>query len=50
MPDEQIAEYEKKFEKERRVRLREGKIREQEALAKERVKRALKRSQGNLTL
>jgi hypothetical protein len=46
MPDEQIAEYEKKFEKERRVRLREGKIREQEALAKERVKRALKRSQA----
>jgi len=46
LPEDQIAEYEKKFEKGRRVQLRERKIREQEALAKERVKRALKRSQA----
>merc|ERR1712128_273960 len=41
-----IAEFEKKLEKDRRARLREEKIREQEALQKERVKRALERAQA----
>jgi hypothetical protein len=46
MPEEEVAEYEKKFEKERRARLREDKMREQEAMQKERVQRALERSQA----
>lgn len=46
MPEEEIAEYEKKFEKDRRARLREDKLREQEALQKERVQRALERAQA----
>jgi len=46
MPEDEIAEYEKKFEKDRRARLREDKLREQEALQKERVQRALERAQA----
>lgn len=46
MPEDMVAEYEKKFEKERRARLREDKMREQEAMQKERVQRALERSQA----
>ena len=46
MPEDEVAEYEKKFEKERRARLREDKMKEQEALQKERVQRALERSQA----
>ena len=46
LPEDTIAEFEKKLEKDRRARLREEKIREQEALQKERVKRALERAQG----
>merc|ERR1712131_414865 len=46
MPEDEIAEYEKKFEKDRRARLREDKLREQEALQKERVLRALERAQA----
>ena len=48
LPEDTIAEFEKKLEKDRRARLREEKIREQEALQKERVKRALERAQGKL--
>jgi len=48
LPEDVIAEFEKKLEKDRRARLREEKIREQEALQKERVKRALERAQGDL--
>merc|ERR1712131_13520 len=46
MQEDEIAEYEKKFEKDRRARLREDKLREQEALQKERVQRALERAQA----
>jgi len=46
MPEDEIAEYEKKFEKDRRARLREDKLREQEAIQKERVQRALERAQA----
>ena len=48
LPEDVIAEFEKKLEKDRRARLREEKIREQEALQKERVKRALERAQGTI--
>ena len=46
LPEEALAEFEKKLDKDRRARLREEKLRNQEALQKERVARALERSQG----
>ena len=48
LPEDTIAEFEKKLEKDRRARIREEKIKEQEALQRERVKRALERAQGFL--
>ena len=47
LPEEALAEFEKKLDKDRRARLREEKLKNQEALQKERVARALERSQGN---
>lgn len=41
-----VTQYEKKFEKDRRARMREEKAREQEALQKERIQRALERAQA----
>ena len=49
LPEDTIAEFEKKLEKDRRARLREEKIKEQEALQRERVRRALERAQGIIT-
>ena len=48
LPEDTIAEFEKKLEKDRRARLREEKIKEQEALQRERVRRALERAQGKI--
>ena len=47
LPEEALAEFEKKLDKDRRARLREEKLKNQEALQKERVARALERSQGD---
>ena len=46
LPADVVAQYEKKFEKDRRARLREEKVREQEMLQKERVRKALERAQA----
>jgi len=46
LPVDVVAQYEKKFEKDRRARLREEKVREQEMLQKERVRKALERAQA----
>ena len=47
LPEEALADFEKKLDKDRRARLREEKRKNQEALQKERVARALERSQGD---
>jgi len=46
LPAEVIAQYEKRFEKDRRARMREEKAKQQEMLQKERVQRALERAQA----
>lgn len=46
LPVEVVTQFEKKYEKDRRARMREEKAREQEQLQKERVQRALERAQA----
>ena len=49
LPEELSIKYEKKLDKERRIRLRDEKIKEQEKVQQERARKALQRSQATPT-